>query len=415
MGRKKSLIWLLVYIAILGFLSYVAVFGLDVGRYTVIPIRDAIKQGLDLRGGVYIVYEPQGVENDPELESKLSGVMEILRKRLDDRGLTEATIATQGREKIRVEIPDIDDHEEALELLGKTAKLEFIDEEGNVIIDGKDVANAEANYGEGMKPMVFLELNDEGAEKFYKGTQENIDKIIKIVLDDVVISAPVVNEAIPNGQASISGSMTIDDAAELASLIKSGALPIPIEPVEVRTVGATLGSNALTTGIQAGFIGLIAVFVFMIAFYRLPGLMADIALITYLLIVLIILAGIGATLTLPGIAGIILSVGMAVDANVIIFERFKEELETGKTLRSSLDSGFSKAFRAILDSNITTLIATIVLYIVGTGPVQGFALTLGIGIVVSLFTAITLTKFLLRLVMGLNLKNKKLYSRGVKG
>ncbi|MGI6113315.1 MAG: protein translocase subunit SecD [Mahellales bacterium] len=413
MGRKKSLIWLLVYIVILGILSYVAAFGLDIGRYTVVPVGNAIKQGLDLRGGVYIVYEAQGMEDDPELENKISGAMEILRKRLDDRGLTEATIATQGRDRIRVEIPDIDDHEEALELLGKTAKLEFIDEEGNVIIDGRDVANAEANYGEGMKPLVSLELNSEGAKKFHKGTQDNLDKIIKIVLDDVVISAPIVNEVIPNGQASISGSMTIDEAAELASLIKSGALPIPIEPMEIRTVGATLGTNALSKSIQAGFIGLLIVFLFMIAFYRLPGLMADIALVTYILIVLLIMAGIGATLTLPGIAGLILSVGMAVDANVIIFERFKEELSTGKTLRSSLDSGFSKAFRAILDGNITTLIAAVVLYIVGTGPIQGFALTLGIGILVSMFTAVTITKFLLRLVMGLNIKNKKLYSRGV--
>lgn len=415
--KTKSLIVLIVFVLILAIVSYIAVAGLNIGIYTIKPLGTAIKQGLDLSGGVYLVYEAQVPDNTPDLADKISGVMGVFRNRLDSKGLTEATIAKQGLKRIRVEIPGTTDPNEAQQLLGRTAKLEFKDESGNVIITGSDVSRAKPQYstpqGGVTQPVVSLELNSEGAKKFADGTKKNIGKPISIVLDDKVISSPTVQDEITDGRAIITGMSSMDEATNLANLIQSGALPVPVQVIEMRSVGATLGAGALSRSITAGIIGTIVVLLFMLLYYRLPGLVADLALITYIILVFLVLAGTGATLTLPGIAGIVLSIGMAVDANVLIFERLKEELRAGKTLGAAVDAGFHRAMSAILDSNITTIIAGVVLLFYGTGPIKGFAVTLIIGILVSIFTAVVVTRYLLKRVMDLGIKNLEFY--GVRG
>ena len=236
------------------------------------------------------------------------------------------------------------------------------------------------------------------------------ERAISIVLDEEVISAPEVMAHITDGKAVIDGMPDIEAAAELATLIKAGALPVDLEAVEIRTVGPTLGANSLERSVRAGFIGILLVMAFMVLYYRIPGLAASLALVVYIIIVLLVLVSINAALTLPGVAGILLSIGMAVDANVIIFERLKEELRNGKSLRPAIDAGFKRAFTTILDSNVTTLIAAAVLFYLGAGPIQGFAVTLSIGIITSMFTAIVITRLLLKLMVGMNItRNTKLY------
>ncbi len=411
---KKSVLKFIVATVLIVLLACVAINGLNIGRYQIVPLGSAIKQGLDLKGGAYVIYEVEDSNQIEDLDKKLSGAIGVLRNRLDDKGYTEAVIVKQGTNRIRVEIPDIEDPDSVLSLIGKTANLEFIGPEDDVILTGKDIKSAEPAYTDTREPIVSLELNSAGADKFEEATEKYKGQVIRIVLDGVDISTPNVREKITGGRASIEGMAGIDEAAELASLIRSGALPVPLKNVEIRSVGATLGANALDMSIKAGIIGVLLVFFFMLIFYRLPGLVADIALILYMVLVLFILALVNVQLTLPGIAGLILSIGMAVDANVIIFERLKDELKTGKTLRSSVDAAFSKAFSAILDGNITTLIAAVVLYSFGTGPIKGFAITLGVGIITSMFTAVFVTRLLLKLLMKMNLTgNLKMY--GLRG
>jgi preprotein translocase subunit SecD len=295
------------------------------------------------------------------------------------------------------------------DFLAEPADLTFVDPEGNIVITGQDVKSASPGYIEGQKPVVNFELYPEGTEKFAEATKKYVGQIISVRLDGESISDPRVESPIVAGKGYIEGSATIEEAKDLAIKIESGALPVELTQLETRTIGATLGANSLDTGITAGIIGIIAILLFMLLFYRLPGLVADISLAAYLLIVLYIIVAGNITLTLPGVAGIILTVGMAVDANVIIFERIKEERRTGKTLRAAVDAGFHKAFRAIIDANITTLIAAVVLLIFGTGPIQGFAKTLMIGILVSMFSAIVLTRWLLRLLISLRINKDWLY------
>ena len=412
MKKKRVLHLILIFSFILGIslVSYIALNGISLwGPYEIPPIGQQVRQGLDLKGGLYVVYEAEIEPNDPDKDDKISGAIRVIRNRLDKEGQHEATIARQGDNRIQVEIPGIKNPRELAEILAKPAVLEFEGPEGDIIITGKDIKSAKPAYGEGHTPVVDFELHSEGAKKFADATTKYQGQIIKILLDKNPISEPVVKSAIVGGRGIIDGMKDIEEAKRLANLIESGALPVNLEQAETRTIGATLGVNALNKAIQAGIIGIVAVLLFMLVFYKLPGLVADFALIVYMLIMMIVIVTTKVTLTLPGIAGIILSVGMAVDANVIIFERIKEEIRSGKTLSSSLDSGFSKAIRAILDSNITTLIAAFVLLYFGTGPIQGFAKTLIIGILASMFTAISFTRFILKLVMGLNIKNKWLY------
>jgi len=402
-------------VLLIGIIAFVASYGINIGKYEVLPVKNQIKLGLDLRGGADVVLEAQGTPDDPITDEKMERAVATIRERIDNLGVTEPVITRQGGKRIRVGLPEIQDTQRALEIIGKTAQLKFMDETGNVVITGNDIKDAKAAYSTNPATkmqiaVVSLELNTEGAKKFAESTKENVGKIIAILLDDNIISAPSVAEPITDGKCQISGSMTIEEAGDLAMLIRAGALPVELKTLQVTSIGPELGANSFEKSLAAGKIGILLVFLFIIIYYRLPGFLASIALVLYISIVLITLASIKATLTLPGIAGLILSIGIAVDANIIIFERIKEELNMGKTIRSAIDSGFRRAFLAIFDSNITTLIAAIVLFYLGAGPIKGFAITLSIGILASMFTAIVITKLLMKLFEGTNLlKDKKFY------
>ena len=406
--KTRFAVNMIVVVILLAAFGALAIFGLNIGALEIKPLVEGISQGLDLRGGVSAVYEAQD-EGQSDFASLLSGTMAVLRNRLTNQGFTEATVTQQGTNRIRIEIPDVDDPNEILNIIGQPAHLEFKTADGETIMDGSAVVSAEMGYLEG-QPVVQFTLNDEGATAFATATAENIGSTISIELDGEVISAPKVNQAITGGQGYIEGNFTAESAQQLAMLIQSGALPLDIEQIEMRTISATLGEDALSTSMTAAVIGVLLVIVFMLVIYRLPGVMASLALLIYILIDLFLLAVIpGVQLTLPGIAGIVLSIGMAVDANVIIFERMKEEMRAGKTVRASVESGFKRAFSAILDSNITTIIAGLVLMIFGAGTIKGFAITLTIGVVCSMFTAVVVTRFLLRQMVGLNFTNHRLY------
>ena len=411
-ARTRAVIQLAVILVIILVAGCLAVFGFGKGSMInyLKPWGEAISLGLDLRGGVYTVYEAKNPEEE-ELDSKMDSTVSILISRLTRQGFTEATVTRQGTNRIRVEIPNVSDPNEILSIIGTPAKLEFVDPNGEVIIDGSMVKNAQAAQGENNQIVVAFELNDEGAGLFAAGTAANIGKPISILLDGETISAPTVNSVIAGGRGEITGSFTAEEAQTLASLIMSGALPLELEQLEVSAISATLGVEALEKAFKAGVIGVILVMLFMLFRYKLCGIVADIALTIYILIVVLLLALTGAQLTLPGVAGIILGIGMAVDANVVIFERIRDESKAGRPLDSSVRKGFSNAMSAIIDSNVTTIIAAIVLYAFGTGTVRGFALTLGIGVATSMFTAIFVTHKLLDIFVALGFRNQKLYVR----
>ena len=467
MKNKNRILFLLIFVAIAG-LFFVSWQGFGNGH--LLSYRN-IEKGLDLSGGVYIVYEAQedetlnantdstgstqnaententenketlqsttvsenstttlesttvsettsSTENletlgEPTWDEKMKSAISMIQQRLDRKGWTEANVYQEGKKRIRVEIPGVEDVETAVNEIGQTAKLSFTNLQGEVLVEGKDVVNASKAAGTNatgvQEIVVHLEFNDNGKKDFAKATQDNIGKPLLITLDNNIISIPTVNTAITDGKAMISGSFTVESAEELASLIRAGSLPFELKILEMNTVGATLGANALQSSIFGGAVGLLFVLVFMLIFYRMNGFAANLALISYILIELILLNFFNITLTLHGIAGIILSIGMAVDANVIIFERIREELKLGRTIKLAINKGFSRALPAILDSNITTLIAGAVLYWLGTGPIKGFAQTLMLGIVISMFTALVVTRIILNVMVGSGIKNPKLY------
>ncbi len=359
------------------------------------PPKEKVRLGLDLQGGSNILLECVDTPNAKVDNDAVNRVLEIIRNRIDQLGVTEPTIQREGTRRILVQLPGIKDPEAAIDLIGKTALLEFKDENGKTLLTGAHLKKAITSYDRLGRPIVLIEFDKEGAKAFAEATSKNVGKVIKITLDGKEISAPVVQEPILDGKAQISGNFTVESAKHLAILLRAGALPVKVEIVENRTVGPTLGRDSIRKGIQAGIIGTILVLIFMLIYYKAFGFIADIALVANLIILLGVLAGIKATLTLPGIAGIILTIGMSVDANVIIFERVKEELRSGKTLRASIDAGFAKAFRTIFDANVTTLIAAFALFFFGAGPIRGFAVTLSLGILSSMFTAIVVTKVIL--------------------
>ena len=367
------------------------------------PLSNSIKQGLDLQGGTHVVL--QAVDT-PELkvdDDAVNRSVKVIERRVNELGLTEPVIQRQGKDRIIVELPGVKDPEKAIAMLGRTAMLQFKDESGKVVLTGSDLKDAKAQVSQGNQAVVGLEFSDEGGKKFADLTARNVGKKIAIELDGEVLTAPVVQEAITGGHAQISGSRNVEEAEHLAILLRSGSLPVKIEVLENRTVGPTLGQDSKDKSIKAFGIGIAGIFVFMLLFYRLAGIVADVALLLYVMLLLVVMRYLGATLTLPGIAGIILSVGMAVDANVLIFERFKEEVKRGKTLRSAMDSGFGRAIVTILDSNLTTIMAAAVLFYLGTGPIKGFAVTLALGTLLSMFTAVTVTKFMLRFLIYSNI------------
>ncbi|RKD34654.1 protein translocase subunit SecD [Thermohalobacter berrensis] len=418
--RAKSAIFFIIIVALVGLISYSSIYGLDLGKYEIVPVQEEMKLGLDLKGGVFVLLEAQTDATGDELARKMEQAKAVIRQRVDGLGVAEPNIVIEGNKRIRVELPGVKNAQEAIDIIGKTAQLQFIDYEGNVVVTGKNVKKSEVTYspdGTGREvPVVALEFDKEGTEKFAQATSKlaqktnDIEKIIYIVLDEEIISNPAVTEPITNGQAIITGGFTVEEASKLATLIRAGALPVEMKEVQTSVIGPTLGLASLDKSVNAAKIGLLLIFIFMIIYYRIPGLIADIALIIYILLVLGTMTYLDATLTLPGIAGLILSIGMAVDANVVIFERIKEEIRNGKTLRSAVDSGFKRALRTVIDANVTTFIAGLVLFQFGTGPIKGFAVTLLIGLAASMLTAVFITKFLLKLVVKMNItRNTKLY------
>ena len=406
--KARGRIMLVIMLVIAAALSFVSYQGIGEGKTL---SAGNIKQGLDLSGGVYIVYE---ADKEDVTAEEMQAAVSLIQGRMDWNGWTEAEVAQEGANRIRVDIPGVENAEEAIREIGQTAQLSFVDETGKVLLTGDMVADATKQVGATQKgvnaePYVALKFNDEGKQLFAEATAANIGKPIYIVMDGEVISAPMVQSAITTGEASITGNFTGESAEELASLIRAGSLPFNLNVIQMKNVGARLGADALATGVKAGAIGLALVLIFMLVVYKVLGFAADLALIIYVGLELILLNAFNITLTLPGIAGIILSVGMAVDANVVVFERLKEELVEGKTLRVAVKNGFSRALPAILDGNVTTLIAAVVLFFLGSGTVKGFATTLSMGIIISMFTALVVTRLIVNGLMQGGCSNPKYY------
>lgn len=375
-----------------------------------LPLTKEIPLGLDLQGGVHVTLEahdtPQAKVNDETMKQ----LLQTIERRVNAFGVSEPVIQQEGKNRIIVELAGIKDPEKAVNEIIKTAFLEFKTEDGKTILTGADLKDAvEAKDPVSGAVEVDLEFNKEGARKFAEVTSANVGRNIAILLDGQVLQNPRVDEPITGGKARITGYSSLEEAHTIAVLLNSGALPLKTEVIEKRTVGPSLGADSLDKSIMAGIIGVIAILVFMLGYYRVPGLVANFALVVYALIVLGIFAAMHVVLTLPGIAAFLLSMGMAVDANVIIFERLKEELKSGKTLRSAIDAGFKRAFVAVVDSNITTLIAAAVLFYFGSGPIKSFAVALSVGILTSMFTAITFTRWMLHSTADTGIKNTKLY------
>lgn len=409
MNKKKAKISLVVLALVTVLFAYTVIIG--IGKTGTGAIRNIIL-GLDLSGGVSITYQAVGDE-EPSAED-MNDTVYKLQQRVQGYS-TEAQVYQEGSDRINIEIPGVSDANAILEELGKPGSLEFRLTDGTVVLTGNQVANASAkqqqdNMGN-REYVVQLELTEDGTKEFADATTENVGNVIQIVYDDNVISAPRVNEAITGGTAIISGMASAEEAQNLASSIRIGSLSLQLEEIRSNVVGAQLGEDAIRTSLIAGAIGLAIVIIFMIIVYALPGICAGIALVIYTLMMLLCLNAFDLTLTLPGIAGIILSIGMAVDANVIIFARIREEIATGKTVKSAIQIGFKKALSAIIDGNVTTLIAAVVLYFMGTGTVKGFAQTLALGIVVSLFTALVVTKLILNAFYAMGIRNEKFYGR----
>ncbi len=415
--KKRSVIGIVVTFILIALLCVFVVNGFSAGVYDIKPL-NGIQQGLDLTGGVYVVYQADdtSIEN---FDQKMDGAMLVLRQRLDAKGYTEATITKQDSDKIRVEIPinessEVKNPDEVSKFIGTPAKLAFVDPDGNTILEGEQIERAGVTQDRDKQYAVSFKLNGEGAQAFAEATKKYLGQAISITIDGETISSPTVQSVIAGGEGVINGGtgagFSYEEAENLALQIESGALPLDLKEVEVRSMSATLGVGALQNSIQAGLIGLAILFLFMLIIYRIPGLVACMALAVYVCFVMLLLGSVpGVQLTLPGIAGIILGIGMAVDANVIIFERFKEEFRTGKTLRTSVDAGFKKAFVTILDSNVTTLICAIVLAIFGAGTLKSFAYTLIISIIVSMISALVITRGILKMYVNLNIKNPNVF------
>lgn len=366
---------------------------------TIVWLAGTIRQGLDLQGGTHIVMQAEDTPENKVTPEAVTQVIKIMEKRINELGLTEPIIQREGSSRIIIELPGEKDPEKAIQTIGKTAVLEFKDEDGNVRLTGEDLKNAKEQMGQNKAPVVALEFTSQGAKKFADLTSANIGRHIGIYLDGEELTNPVVNEAITGGQAVITGQRTLEEAKNLSILLRSGALPVKVSVLEVRTVGPSLGQDSKDKSVMAFAIGLTLIVLFMLVIYRVAGFVADTALLVYVLLLLGILSALHATLTLPSIAGIILSIGMAVDANVLIFERFKEEIAEGKVLRLAVQAGFKRAFTTIFDANMTVIITSAILFFLGSGTVKGFAFSLGLGVLVSMFTAITVSRTLLMMLI----------------
>lgn len=429
-----------------------------------IPIKGKVRLGLDLRGGVHIILQAKETNGSPVTSDSVDRLLEVLRSRIDQYGIAEPVIQRQGEDRVAIDLPGVEDPEAALELIGRTAVLEFrqvlgtspsvppaperanydndeqfnrakynwdmakkqVDEYivsveqriksdpnmilakgsedgayllGKAYVTGKDLAGASTTFDQFGKAAVSLKFSSDGAKLFEEATEANVNKQIAIVLDGVVISAPVVQQRISGGEAQITGRFSAADANRLAIMLRAGALPVAVEILENRSVGPTLGADSINAGIRSGLIGAGLVIIFMFVYYGMLGLAADLALCVAMLLVIATLILLKSTLTLPGIGGIILTIGMAVDGNILIYERMKEESRSGKTMFAALDAGFKKALVVILDSNITTLIAAAVLFYFGSGPIRGFAVTLSVGVIASVFCNVIVTRTILGIML----------------
>ena len=373
------------------------------------PLVDPVKGiplGLDLRGGVHLVLQAeQDKDGNPITKDDIDKAKAIISNRVNALGVSEPIVqADYAKKRIVIDLAGVNDPDKAVNILKTTAKLTFRDPQGNVVLQGDELKDARAGQGDSNQGFVVnLTFSSVGTKNFADLTTKYIGQQIGIYLDDKLLKNPQVEMQITNGQAFIDNYATLEDAANDAVLMRSGSLPVSMSIAEKRQVGASLGVDSLNRSIQAGLYGLIFIFIFMLVFYHLPGVVADFSLIVYALIVLWVFS-FGVVLTLPGIAGFILSIGMAVDFNIIIYERVKDEIRAGKSLRAGVESGFSRAFVTVIDAHVTTLIAALTLYMFGTGSIRGFALTLAIGILASLFTAISFTRLVLRLTVGINPK-----------
>lgn len=395
--KHKSTILFILIVLLIAFLGYTGAFGLKIGDYEILSFNDTIKRGLDLQGGVSVTEKIEGKHD----QSSLNRTVELLSMRVNQLGVSETVVTPEGNDKIRIDVPGKFDTKEVIESVAKTGKLTFVGPDKKVILTGSDVKDAVANLDQQNNPVIDLQFKPEGTKKFKDATTKFLNQEIDIYMDNELVTNPKVEVVISDGKAQITGSKTMEEAQRKAQIIKSGALPVTLKTESAQVVGASLGANALPQSILAGEVGIGIVLVFMLLYYRIPGIIADIALCLYIVLVLGAYSIIGATLTLSGIAGLLLTIGMAVDANVLIFERMKEELKSGKSIKSSIDAGFHRAMSSILDSNITTIIAGVVLYYLGSGSVKGFALTLVIGTILSMFTAITVTRTLIKLAANM--------------
>lgn len=378
-------------------------------------VYNKIKLGLDLRGGTYVVLQAQGkIEQDT-----MAKVKDIVERRVDSLGVAEPVIQLSGNDRLIVELAGIKDPQKAIDLIGTTAKLEFKIKNkdgsyGPTLLEGSAIKTANLSQGQFGQPEVAFELNGDGSNKFAEITRENVGKQLAIMLDGKEQSAPVINTEISGGKGVITTNNP-EDAKNLTNLLKSGALPVSIKILEIRTVGATLGSDSIAQTQFAGILSLIFIWAFMFFIYKIPGIVSNIVLVIYGLLTLGSLSMIGSTLTLPGIAGFVLTLGMAVDSNVITFERIKDELRKGRSLQDSIEYGFKNGLPAIIDGNLTTLLIAIVLFFFGTGPIKGFAVTLSLGTIITLITAVFVTKVVFLFIINtFKIKKEKLFWKEVK-
>src|SRR6056297_1815768 len=384
--KQKRRIKLIIILAIIAFAAFLY------SHY-------GINLGLDLQGGAHIVLQAQPTEEREINDTVMSGIQSVIERRVNQLGLSEPLIQREGSDRIIVELPAVDSPNEAINTIGRTAMLTFRNSAGEILMTGEAVKDARADHDQYGRPVIAFTLSDEGSEKFANITRQYIGEKIGIYLDDERLTNPTV-QAVIEERGQITGYDSIQAAEEDAILIREGALPVPVEVIETRTVGPTLGSISIQKSIRAGLIGLLLVAIYMVFYYRFPGVLAAVILAIYGLILMGTMAGLQATLTLPGIAGLILSIGMAVDANIIIFERIKDELESGKTLKAAIDSGFTRAYTTIIDANVTTIMTALILAYFTSGTVRGFAVTLGIGIIVSMFTAFFVTRNVIDIFAG---------------
>ncbi|MDU5106886.1 protein translocase subunit SecD [Clostridium sp.] len=403
-SKSKSSVLFVLSVVVIILLALVGFKGVEIAGWEVKSFNNAITKGLDLQGGVSVLMEIQEEDVSSDVRQRTKQLLEL---RVNSLGVAETVVTEEGEKRIRIDVPGAYDSNEIVDGLSKTGNLEFKDSDGNVVLTGKDVKEATAILDDTSMPVVSLELNSDGQEKFAEVTANNIGKSISIYMDDEVVSSPVVQSAITNGKAVINGMSSMEEATKLAGIISSGALPVSIKAVSITNVGAQLGSEALPNAMKAGAIGIGIIFLFMIIYYRVPGTFASIALTLYITLVLLVFVEMKVALTLPGIAALLLTIGMAVDANVLIFERIKEELKNGISVKSAVKAGFENAMSSIVDSNSTTFIAALILYFIGSGSVKGFAVTLMIGILLSLFTALIVTKTLMNLSIDMGLLKKK--------